>query len=88
MEVSELIGKVQELTDIELAMLLSLIAGQHCIIQTERDALNSLEQEIQLVRLEYICDWSVRLLSYRPDRYEYIWTFTLDDSVQRIHHSG
>ena len=54
MEVSELVGKVQELTDIELAMLLSLIAGQHCIIQTEREALSSLEQEIQLVRCNCI----------------------------------
>ncbi len=54
MEVSELLERVQELTDIELAMLLSLIAGQHCIIQTEKETLSSLEQEIQLVRYKDI----------------------------------
>ena len=50
MEVSHLVERVQELTDVELAMLLSLIAGQHCMIQTEKEAISSLEQEIQLVR--------------------------------------
>ena len=50
MEVSPLVERVQELTDVELAVLLSLIAGQHCIIKTEKEALGSLGQEIQLVR--------------------------------------
>ena len=53
-EVSELVERVQELTDIELAILLSLVADQHCIIQTEREALGSLEQEIQLVCCDYM----------------------------------
>ncbi len=54
LEVSGLVERVQELTDIELAILLGFIAGQHCIIQTEREALGSLEQEIQLVRCDYM----------------------------------
>lgn len=54
MEVSGLVERVQELTDVELAILLGLIAGQHCIIQTEKEALSSLEQEIQLVRCKNI----------------------------------
>jgi len=49
MDQSTLAGKVQELTDIELALLLSLVAGQHCIIQTEDGVLGSLTKELQLV---------------------------------------
>ena len=44
-----LIERVQELTDLELAMLLSLMAGQHCIIVAEQDGLDSLEHELHLV---------------------------------------
>ena len=46
---SGLVERVQELTDLELAMLLSLLASQHCIITAEQDDLDSLEQELQLV---------------------------------------
>ena len=49
MEATELVEKVQELTDLELAVLVSLVAGQHCIVQTEQDNLDSLEQELRLV---------------------------------------
>lgn len=46
---SGLVERVQELTDLELAMLLSLVAGQHCIVAAEQDDLDSLEQELQLI---------------------------------------
>ena len=46
---SVLVERVQEFTDLELAMLLSLMAGQHCIIAAERDDLEPLEQELHLV---------------------------------------
>ena len=46
---SGLIKRVQELTDLELAMLLSLVAGHHCIITAEQDDLEPLEQELCLV---------------------------------------
>ena len=49
MESDDLVERVQGLTDIELAVLLSLVAGQHCIIQTEARCLESLQKEIQLV---------------------------------------
>ena len=48
-EPSGLVQKVQELTDLELAMLLSFVAGQHCIITAEQDDLEPLEQELCLV---------------------------------------
>lgn len=49
MEESVLIDHIQELTDLELALLLSLIAGEHCMIQTDEEILDSVEEEIQLV---------------------------------------
>ena len=49
MEPSGLVQRVQELTDLELAMLLSFVAGQHCIITAEQDDLEPLEQELCLV---------------------------------------
>lgn len=49
MDPSGVVERVQELTDLELAMLLSLVAGQHCIITAEQDDLDSLEQELNLV---------------------------------------
>ena len=48
-EPSGLVQRVQELTDLELAMLLSFVAGQHCIITAEKDDLEPLEQELCLV---------------------------------------
>lgn len=44
-----MVEKVQELSDVELAVLLSLMANQHCMIQTEDEALPSLESELRLV---------------------------------------
>ena len=49
MQPSGLVQRVQELTDLELAMLLSFVAGQHCIITAEQDDLEPLEQELCLV---------------------------------------
>lgn len=49
MEEIGLIERIQELTDLELALLLSLVAGEHCIIQTEEEALDPLEEELELV---------------------------------------
>ncbi len=42
--------KVEQLGDIELAMLLSLTAKQHCIIHVDEEATDSAESEIRLVR--------------------------------------
>lgn len=50
MDEKEVIEKVQELTDLELAILISLVADQHCIIETEEECLNPVKQELELVR--------------------------------------
>lgn len=46
-----LLEKVQSLTDLELAMLVSLMGKEHCIIESTTEALESLEAELQLVCL-------------------------------------
>lgn len=45
----ELLDKVQDLSDLELAALLCLATQEHCIIDTEPDALDDLVLELQLV---------------------------------------
>ncbi|EDN91116.1 hypothetical protein SS1G_00519 [Sclerotinia sclerotiorum 1980 UF-70] len=45
----ELINKIHELSDLELAALICLVAEEHCIIDTDPDALDDLVQELQLV---------------------------------------
>lgn len=49
MEDPGLIERAQELTDLELALLVSLVAGQHCLIETKEEGLYSLQQEIKFV---------------------------------------
>lgn len=44
-----LIGRVRTLSDLELALLLCLVAKEHCIVTTDADALDNLVQELQLV---------------------------------------
>ncbi len=44
-----LLSKVQDLSDLELAALLCFIAQEHCIIDTEPDALDDLVEELRLV---------------------------------------
>jgi hypothetical protein len=44
-----LISKVQNLSDLELATLICLIAQEHCIIDTDPSVLDDLVQELKLV---------------------------------------
>ena len=48
-ESQSIVTRVQDLSDIELALLLCLIANQHCIIHTTEDSLEALEEELQIV---------------------------------------
>lgn len=45
----ENLDKVQDLSDLELAALLCLIADQHCIIATDDELVDDLEQELRIV---------------------------------------
>ncbi|KAH7138768.1 hypothetical protein B0J11DRAFT_515242 [Dendryphion nanum] len=48
-EVAHITDKVQALSNIELAVLICLVADQHCIIECEERALDELGREISLV---------------------------------------
>jgi len=41
--------KVQALSDLELAVLLCLVAEQHCIIEAERGSTSDVAEELRLV---------------------------------------
>jgi hypothetical protein len=57
-----LLDKVHDLSDLELAALICLVAQEHCIIDTEPDALDDLVQELELVRFDGSCR-TARLLT-------------------------
>jgi hypothetical protein len=44
-----LLGKIHDLSDVELAALLCLVTQEHCIIDTEPDSIDELVQELELV---------------------------------------
>lgn len=44
-----LVEKVQTLSDLELAVLVCIVAEQHCIVQTEVQLIESVEEELKLV---------------------------------------
>jgi hypothetical protein len=52
METHKLVERVQNLSDLELATLLCLIAKQHCCIEVEDELVDDLAQELAIVRPE------------------------------------
>ncbi|KAI9790692.1 MAG: hypothetical protein M1816_004833 [Peltula sp. TS41687] len=73
MERSYFSKKAQELTDLELAILLSLVAEQHCMIETDEEAIDHLGEELaaissRIFNLSYSvieCSASTRLNDFR-----------------------
>jgi hypothetical protein len=49
MDLHEFMETVPNLTDLELAVLLGLIAKQHCLVYTDDDLVDSLESELSLI---------------------------------------
>ena len=49
MDSSKLAAKARGLGDLELAMLLSLMAKEHCILYADGDAAPVVQRDIQLV---------------------------------------
>lgn len=45
----DLVDRVHGLSDLELAILLSLVSREHCVIATPESAVDSLVDEIELV---------------------------------------
>jgi hypothetical protein len=64
--------KVQALSDIELAVLLCLVAEQHCIIQTEKHIIDDLDQEIRLVST---CTSDMMAYLMLVDHFKGVWAY-------------
>ncbi|KAG9947822.1 hypothetical protein KCU85_g5483, partial [Aureobasidium melanogenum] len=69
-------AKIQALGDLELAVLLCLVAQQHCIISTQNILIDSLAHELQLIAAN-IFGLSCALVNCSP-------TTTLDDFKESI----
>jgi hypothetical protein len=54
MDLKAIVARVQQLSDLELATLLCLIAKQYCLIETEKDLLVDVSHELALVGMPYI----------------------------------
>lgn len=52
MDIQSFLDNVRDLTDLELAILLSLIAQQHCLISTDDDFIDDLSSELALIASE------------------------------------
>jgi hypothetical protein len=49
-ETVDVVSKIQDLSDLELATLLCLVADQHCcIVQADEDHLDNVRRELELV---------------------------------------
>jgi hypothetical protein len=49
MDISDFVDNVQDLSDLELATLLCLIAKEHCLFETADEFLDDLASELALV---------------------------------------
>lgn len=49
-ESNHIVQKIQSLGDLEIATLICLIADQHCIIETEQEHIDDVQEELMLVR--------------------------------------
>lgn len=55
---------VHQLNDVELAVLLSLVARKHCILTTEPECLDLLRQQIELVSV-HLKSWGASLMFWQ-----------------------
>ena len=51
MSYDALLARVHDLSDLELAVLLCLVAKEHCLIRGDDALLNDIGQELSLVRV-------------------------------------
>lgn len=56
-----LLNKIYDLSDLELATLICLVAQEHCIIDADRDSIDEVVQELELVCT--CCEWSYNPLT-------------------------
>lgn len=87
MEEPGLIERIQNLTDLELALLLSLVADEHCLIHSEEEFIDPLEEELQLVR----CDAPLLNASSAErliDCFQCLWPLPCNGPMQQFYKLG
>ena len=72
--------KVQALSDIELALLLCLVADQHCIITADSEDLSDVREELKLVGSLWFYDDNGMLIEL--DCNECVWPHVGGSRVQ------
>lgn len=78
--------KVQALSDLELAVLVCLVADQHCIIETDRDLMDDVEAELQLVIvIDPFSD--ITLAETNQDNTRSVWPLLCRTDMYRKHHA-
>jgi hypothetical protein len=77
--------KVQALSDLELAVLICLVADQHCIIESDLNLLNDIEEELKLVREIFTVRYGAELTS--TDRTGCIRPNMCGPPLHRRHHA-
>jgi hypothetical protein len=70
-----LLHKIHDLSDLELAVLLSLTAQEHCIIDTEPGSLDELVHELRLVS-QFLVEIPICYRLIALDCLEYLRSFS------------
>jgi hypothetical protein len=81
----DLASKVQGLGDLELAVLICLVADQHCIIQTEKELLYHVGEELKLVRPRLVYPEVMLILK---DRHQCVWALVGTARMRRTYYPG
>lgn len=72
MDVQNLLDNIQELSDLELGVLLSLIAQGHCLMTTEDDLVDDLANELSLIASER---FGLSYVVLEPDDFDSVDSF-------------
>ena len=80
--------KSQKLSDIQLAILLSLVAGEHCIIHTEDEYLDPLKDELRLVGFIVRRNPTSTIAENDKGCEQYLRLVSRISAVRRLHHGG
>lgn len=68
-----LLHKIHSLSDLELAALICLVAEEHCIIDTEPEALDDLVHELSLVSTNPLHYCQAASTDSSPGLYQGLW---------------
>lgn len=75
MDTLEVEHLISELTDLDLAVLLSLVSQEHCLIETTEDCIDDVSKELALVlSAAFQLIWLRWLIASYIDLPEHVWS--------------